>query len=198
MKKYYLSKAQHPSDLPGWLFDEPHKIPQPVFPAEEVDRGTGEMSHMPSQDRLFSPSVTPTPILLSQSRPLPRIESTEERSRARSLTRTASQARTGRSASHSRVRFVEQIHPRRMASHGNLRETTVEMASRNQPPPVPLRPIDTIGQEGLGISYMDPGRVRVKAKLADVNIKGKRPCVGGLPSGVRLTPVRNKGGEAKI
>lgn len=182
MKEYHLSKARDPSDLPTWLFKEedcrqPGKL--------NLANGTGTES--PAGPKSQSPSSPPVilPILQTGYRS----DTADADSRSRSLSRTTKQPQERRGASQSRVRFVEQVHPRRMASSGNLRETARSQGGAEPLPPLPYGGRGgQVGQEAVPFPGSDTqsGRPALKAKLASVDLRGRRPSAGGLPSNVRM------------
>lgn len=202
LKEYHIAKARRPSDLPGWLFEERER------------KATGRLRVMnPSpDDNPPTPTISPTPPM-----PVPAADPSAKSTPSRANSTRSSQSDSSPNSSspptsqpmtrvaqrlqemreggtNGRVRFIEQVHPRRMASTPNLREARA-LATKEEVPELPARaPSPPIRVVGVGNKVTStqfpaaqfPSSRRLKGPgLARVDIKGRRPSANGLPSGVR-------------
>ncbi|KAI0798072.1 hypothetical protein C8Q75DRAFT_801964 [Abortiporus biennis] len=154
-----------------------------------------ESSLRPSDRAVMVPIVPPPPppssILnishIRQRTHSDHVAADDQNNRSRTLTRTAGAASStvGRDRSRSRVKFAEQIHPRRAVSHSALREA----ASKETMPPPRVPPIPVTNRElGIaGVRFPTVGSKdsAPKMKPPTVDVRGRRPSARGLPSGVR-------------
>ncbi|KAJ3485670.1 hypothetical protein NLI96_g4799 [Meripilus lineatus] len=229
LKSYHISKARAPSDLPEWLFEEkerkvpgrlrvvnpspednspvpPIVLPTPYIPVPAVPPSSQSNSKPSRANSTRSSQASPSPNneSLAPSQPMTRVAQRLQQMR---------EGNTPSTSSTGRVRFKEQIHPRRMASTPNLGEAAKYGGDHGAVPDMPtgfVKPISSqtrtngdgrSGQAalivGLGnkVTSNDfpaaqfPAASRLKGPgLAKVDIRGRRPAANGLPTGVK--PVR--------
>lgn len=164
MKDYYISKARETSDLPEWLFEERDRgaLGQlriaNATPEDDLRKSMTSPIPVPSSiPSLPDPAhVAPTGIMVNRDNDIITL-----RSRKLSMDRKRS----------ARVRFAEQVHPRREA------ETDITGRASQK----------TSANDNLGMvrTTAVPPVPRRNVRLADVNVHGRRPSAQGLPSGVR-------------
>lgn len=151
---------------------------------------------MPAQPVRPSANSTPSRVNSIQSSASKSSASNNSTTTLQPMTRVASRLQEMRGgSSNGRVHFMEQVHPRKMASTPDLRGARGIRTEKEGVPEMPgVQPKVGVGlgrkassAEFPAAQY--PASSRLKGPgLAKVDMRGRRPAVNGLPTGVR--PVR--------
>ncbi|CAL1704837.1 unnamed protein product [Somion occarium] len=178
MKEYHLTKARDPSDLPDWLFEDRDRG---VLGRLKIANATPDDLSRPSSTATSLPPIT-DPLPTSDRLPSPWETDIRERktvSRMPSMLNAQQPSRAG-----TRVRFVQQVHPRQypgvVVDEGSVIGTAKGTPSATPISQLPApREVQTILPPQAQVPQVN------KVRLPNVDIRGKRPSARGLPSGVR-------------